>query len=163
MFFGRIFPINIFRLSDGLVTFSDHPYQVLIHLTNSCRSYENFLKPRVFTVIYDFVFILTSVKGRMSSLGIGDWKQAGKEININEFIYRFLYLLTSEIADFFIFRKKIVLQKKIPFSPRIHTNKRKKTARRLGQSIPGMVRSQYRHRNLMVWSGFLIFYNLYFW
>ena len=50
-------------------------------------------------------------------MNIGDWKQAGKEININELIYRILYLLNSEIANFFIFRTKIVLQKKIPFSP----------------------------------------------
>ena len=35
--------------------------------------------------------------------------------NFNEFFYRILYMQNSEIADFFILRKKIDLQKKIPF------------------------------------------------
>ena len=35
--------------------------------------------------------------------------------NFNEFFYRILYMQNSEIADFFILRKKIDLQKMIPF------------------------------------------------
>ena len=53
---------------------------------------------------------------------IGDWKQAGKEININEFMYRILYMDISEIADFFVLRKKNDLQKKIRFLHRKSCN-----------------------------------------